>query len=522
MSVDAFLKPGRLQRTAIAIGLTLILSSLFNSPAAAKKIPTAPSKITKMEEASSTVTPLQWQELDGTEQTVLKGFTLATTFPEKDWWLRFNDPNLARYIDQALQQNPDLRVANLRVSQAKAAMAQVRAFQFPSLDIQGRYSRQRVGGAAVGANALPGGGALSGGSIVNSAAPSASGTPNTSFNLFSVPLVATYEVDVWGKNRMRTKSAHIAIDQQTQLARATALNLTSQVAGAYFNLLRLDAQIATAQALLANAQETMRIQQGLFQSGIIPYDGLLITSEDIATYEQTLVQATGQQGVFAHQLMMLTGAPPVAQEHIQRAKLDAIAFPGDIPTGVPSELITRRPDIVASELLLEQAKVNVSQARREFLPTMNLIGSFGFASRELSNLFDWKSHAANLTSVLNQSLFAGGARIANLKLQKSLAAQQVQNYQSTLLKAFQQVEDSIITLKADYGGYQQNLETIRFADKAVALNQSRFDSGISPKIAVLMAQRQQLQFEQLANQNKASSFVDLVNLYSALGGGYTP
>ena len=459
----------------------------------------------------------QWQELDKTDNGSLQGFLLQSAFPDPDWWLQFKDPHLRHYIEQALQQNPDLRIANLRISQAKAAMAQVRAIQFPSLDIQGRYTRQRVGGAAVGSNALPGGGALTGGSLVNSATPSVSSTPNSSYNLYTVPLVATYEVDVWGKNRLKVKSARIAIEQQTQLARATALNLSTQVAAAYFNLLRTDAQIATAQALLANAKQTMAIQQGLFTSGIIPYDGLLLTAEDLAAYQQTLVQANGQQGLYAHQLMFLTGAPPVTQEHIERADLQALVFPSDIPTGIPSELIVRRPDIVASELLLKQSAINVSEARREFLPTINLVGSFGFASRELANLFDWKSHAASLTSVLNQSLFAGGAHFANLKLQKSLAAQQIQAYQSTLLKAFQQVEDSIVTLKADYGGYQQNLVAIRFADKAVALNQSRFNMGISPKLAVLMAQRQQLQFQQLANQNKASSLVDLVNLYSALG-----
>jgi NodT family efflux transporter outer membrane factor (OMF) lipoprotein len=452
---------------------------------------------------------------------VLKNFNLQSTFPNRDWWRNFQDSHLEMYIDQALRNNRDSKVANLRVSQAKAAMQQVRALQLPTLDVQSRYSRQRVGGAAVSSTSLPGGGALTGGSLVNSATTSSSGTPNSSFNLYTVPLIATYEVDLWGKNRTKTRSARLGIEQQTQLARAMSLNISTQVATAYLNLLRLDSQIATAKALLENAQQTMAIQQLLFQSGIRSYDSLLITAEDIAGYQQTLTQAEGQRGVYAHQLMMLSGEPPVTAENIQRAHLEDIAFPADIPIGVPSELLTRRPDVMASELAMKQSYVNVSEARREFLPTINLVGSLGYASRELAQLFDWKSHAGSLTSVLDQSLFSGGAKLANLRLQKSLALQQIQNYQGVLLRAFQQVEDSLVTMKADYGGYQQNQLAVQASEKAVGLTESRFKLGISPKLDILTARRQLLQFQQVANQNKASYLVDLVNLYSALGGGNT-
>jgi NodT family efflux transporter outer membrane factor (OMF) lipoprotein len=486
--------------------------------------PLKAGKITmsSLEAAPKEITPQRWEELEAANANVLKDFNLQTAFPNKDWWRNFKDPNLEEYIDQALMNNRDLKVANLRVRQAQATMQQVRAALLPTLDAQGRYSRQRVGGAAVNSTSLPGGGTLTGGSLVNAAQTSASGTPNTSFNLYSVPLVATYEVDPWGKNRMKYKSARLGIDQQQQLARAMALNISTQVATAYLNMLRMDAQIETSQALLDNAKKTMTIQQLLFQSGIVSYDGLLITAEDIANYQQNLTQAQGQLGVYTHQLMQLRGQPPVASEHIQRAKLEALQFPGDIPTGVPSELITHRPDVVAGEIAMKQSYVNVSEARREFLPTMNIVGSFGFASRELSQLFDWKSWAGSLIGVLDQSLFAGGAKVANLRLQKSLALQQIQNYQGTLLRAFQQVEDSMVTLKADYGGYQQNLEAIALSEKAVKLTEIRYKNGISPRLDTLTARRQLLQFQQVANQNKASSLIDLVNLYSALGGGYTP
>jgi NodT family efflux transporter outer membrane factor (OMF) lipoprotein len=495
-----------------------------HAPVPLEQKPLKAGKITMsaIEAAPKEITPQRWEELESSDLSALKDFNLQTAFPNRDWWRNFKDPYLEESIDRALLNNRDLKVANLRVRQAKAAMQQVRATQLPTLDIQGRYSRQRIGGAGVTSTSLPGGGALTGGSLVNAGVTSASGTPNTSFNLYSVPLIATYEVDLWGKNRMKVKSARMSIEQQSQLAKAMALNISTQVATAYMNLLRLDAQISTAQALLDNGKQTMAIQQLLFESGISSYDALLITSEDLAGYQQNLTQAQGQLGVYAHQLMLLRGEPPVAAENIQRAKLSAIQFPTDIPTGIPSELITRRPDIVASEIAMRQTYVNVSEARREFLPTINLVGSLGYASRDISNLFDWKSHTGNLISVLDQSLFSGGAKIANLRLQKSLALQQMQNYQGALLRAFQQVEDSLVTMKADYGGYQQNLLAIQFSEKAVKLNDNRYKLGISPRLDTLTARRQLLQFQQVANQNKASSLVDLVNLYSALGGGYTP
>ena len=472
----------------------------------------------------ATAPPTLWAELSSSGQNVLAPFTLSQEFPDQQWWQNFHDPHLATYIQRALTFNPDLQNAVLRISESQALMRQVRAAMFPTVNLQGTFIRQRTGGAALagsnntlGSNQIGTGGTGAGANQL----PNLS-IPNTTYNIFSVPIVASYQLDLWGKNYLLTQSAKKVVEEQKQAARALALTLITNVATAYFNLLKADSQIQVLNSLIQNTQQTLSIQQQLFQTGISAYDPLLLTAENLATYQQSLTQAQGQQALYAHQLMIITGMNPKTQTDIQRLSLDAINFPAQIPVGVPGELVTRRPDIIQNELALEKAGIDVREARREFLPTINLTGSFGFASRELSQLFDWKNHAASLISQASQSLFTGGAKMANLKLQKVRAEEQLKYYQSNLLHAYQQVEDSLSLLKADYGGYRTSLQEIDISNQAVNLSETRFKQGISPKTDWLNAQRQLLTFQQTAQQNKANSLIDLISLYGSLGGGYTP
>lgn len=463
--------------------------------------------------------PIIWAELSHAQSQPLSPFQLAQEFPDKQWWQTFHDPNLESYILAALSANPDLQNAVLRISEAQALMRQQRAIQFPSVALQSNYIHQHTGSAALGTNTSNLVSSNSSSSVNQIPTISSAGL---TYSIYSVPIVASYQMDLWGKNYLLTKSAKKVVEEQRQAARAIALTLVTNVASAYFNLLKADSQIQVLNDLVTNTQQSLDIQQQLFQTGITPYDPMLLTAENLASYQQTLIQYQGQQGIYAHQLMVLTGRNPKAYTDIPRLSLDALQFPSSIPVGIPGELVTHRPDIVQNEIALEKADIDVREARREFLPTLTLTGSFGFASRELDQLFNWKNHAASLIGQAGQSLFTGGAKTAYLQLQKVRAQEQLRIYQSTLLHAYQQVEDSLSSLKADYSGYQTNLQEIEISKHAVTLNETRFRQGISPKLDWLTAQRQLLTFQQVAQQNKANSLIDLVSLYGALGGGYTP
>jgi multidrug efflux system outer membrane protein len=342
------------------------------------------------------------------------------------------------------------------------------------------------------------------------------------YSLFSFPLQANYELDLFGKNHLKVASAKKMEQEVEQDRRVVELAITSAVAGAYVNLIQTDALIQTTQALVDNLSEIIQLDQQLFQVGVIPYDNVYLAQEDYALYHQNLSLYKGQQAVFAHQLSVLTGITPQTEQTMKRVTLDKLDFPQVLPIGVPSELLTRRPDIIEAELALEKAHIDVKEARREFFPTIDLTGQFGFQTTSLASIFAWGSKFLEAAGTLTQPLYTGGFNTANLHYQKAVALEQLNNYHNVLLSAFQDVEDSLALLKANYGEYQANLSQIKSSQGFINIADTRYTIGVGTKLDLLNTQRQLLTYQIVAEQNKGQSVIDLVSLYKALGGGYSP
>ena len=312
-----------------------------------------------------------WQEQKSYEGTTLSGTLVKNTFPEHDWWKQFNDDILNGYVSTALINNLTLRAAASRIDEARALVGEAKAARLPSFAIENDFERLRTS------------------DNISTSQTADTGTKvpsNNSINLYNFPLSVNYELDLFGKNKLKVQSAKKTEEEAIQEQRVITLTVTSEILGAYFNFIQTDASIKTTNALINNLNETLKLKQQLYKGGVISYDDILTTEQDLSHNKENLTEYEGQRSVFAHQLCILTGAKPLQENQIKSSTIDQLNFPKDIPVGIPSQLLTHRPDVVEAELALEKANIDVKEARREFFPSINLAGDFGFSAIKLASI----------------------------------------------------------------------------------------------------------------------------------------
>lgn len=457
------------------------------------------------EETSLKVRTQTWAESQGFPIGT-KGFDLTVDFPEAQWWDQYNDAVLTGYIQQALTSNLDIKMAQSRIEQADRAARIIFARQLPQVYLLGSYAR--VKGSE------------------NILSPEGnSGSENTFFgggwtNIYILPLIAQYELDVFGANRSKTRSARKTAEASRFDSRTVMLSVASRVAGTYFNLLTVDKSLQVQNNLLKVVQGVLQHRQYLYEHGISSYDDVLVSQQNVSAVQANIAEIQRLQSLLVHQLCILMGEPPISQNNFIRNSLDNLVLKRELPVGTPSTLLTRRPDILSAEALLQRANIDVSTARREFFPTFNLIGLYSYASSDLSRLFDWDSVIASASASVVQSVFTGGRKVANYKLQKAVAKEALQQYHKTVLTAFQEVEDSISQLSSDDTKYRQSSQDVASAVQQVQLSSNRLAEGTESQLDLLLSQQQELLYRQQEVQRKGELLVDNVNLYKSLGGGF--
>jgi len=421
------------------------------------------------------------------------------TSPAADigWSQFFNQPDMQQLIALSLKNNRDLRVAALNVDTARAAFQIDRAALFPTLDANGSKSVQRLPGSvdSIGQN-----GAIS--------------------NQFSANLgVSSYELDLFGRVRsLRDKGLETYL-ATAATQRATQISLVSQVASGYLSL-------AADSDLLKLAVDTAKSQQDSYDLTKRSYDGGISTAQDLAQAEMTvrsaqadIAQYTRQvrQDVDALTLLVGTTIPP---QLLANATLNQNwNFPAT-PAGLPSDLLTRRPDIIAAEHTLKAANADIGAARAAFFPRITLTGTAGTESSSLSNLFHGGSGAWSFIPSISVPIFDGGVNLANLHIAKDTKKIEIANYEKAIQTAFQEVSDGL----AGEATYNDQLASIQQEEDAnqrnYSLAQLRFTSGVDNYLTVLVAQRSLYSAQQTLITTKLGQLNQDINLFKALGGGW--
>lgn len=409
------------------------------------------------------------------------------------WWEFFRDDQLKSLIEIALQENRDLQIAVARIEEARALLGFSRADQFPRLDGSGNARRTDPSEEAV-----------------NFAAE-----PRNDFGLFGD---LTFEVDIWGKLRRATEAQRAQLLGTEYARRAVTIALLSDVATAYIRLIGLDDRYTISKETYNNRKGATAIIGARFEKGIIPELDLnqaQIEEADAAVAMSLLEREIRQT---ENALSVLLGRMPF---RIPRSSALARqeALPST-PSAFPAELLERRPDLLAAEETVKAAVARIGVAEAERLPSINLLGFIGLQSRDVSDLltrdaFTWGIGADALGPLID---FGKGA--SAVEVREAQALQAYKNYEQSVLRAVQEVEDALIairTFKEELGFRTFQVDAAR---NAARLSRARYDEGVTSYLEVLDIERSLFQAELGASLNRQNYLNAITQLYKALGGGW--
>ncbi|MGA3162937.1 MAG: AdeC/AdeK/OprM family multidrug efflux complex outer membrane factor [Verrucomicrobiota bacterium] len=424
--------------------------------------------------------------------------TNATAVPAADigWREFFRDPRLRRLVELALTNNPDLRVAVLNVEQSRAQYRIQRAALFPEIDATGTGTRQR----------LP-------------ADLSGTGKPLTA-SQYSLSLGTTsYELDLFGRVRSLKAEALENYFATMEARRSAQIALVAEVGNAYLLERAVTGQLAVARQTLTAVRASYELIKSSYEAGVVSEldlrtaEGQVQTARsNVATYEQQLARAEDD-------LVLLVGRP-LPKDLPPPQPLNSLDCLSDVPAGLPSDLLQRRPDILAAEHQLKAATASIGAARAAFFPTITLTASAGTASSQLDNLFAPGSGAWLFSPQITLPIFTAGRNLANLDVAKISKLIEVANYEKSIQTAFREVSDALAArattaVQIDAGEALVNAEQRRYE-----LAEARFRQGVDSYLNVLSAQQDLYTAQENLIQFQFSRLSNLINLYQALGGGW--
>jgi multidrug efflux system outer membrane protein len=432
----------------------------------------------------------------------------GTAAADIGWREFFPDPQLQQLIALALDNNRDLRVAALNVQSAQAQYRIQRSDLLPTISATGSEDAEHYPGSVLAAQS--GGSAAAAGAI-----PSGGATLRT----YNVGLGFTsYELDLFGRIRSLDHAALQQYFGYQETQRSVQLTLIAEVAAAYLSVLADQTLFDLTRQTLKSQYDSYDLTQKLFAHGATTELTLRQVETTVDTAKASLAQYLRQMAQDRDALQLLLGAP-IPPEIDFSEGLDRADVVAELKEGLPSDVLVRRPDVLAAEHQLLAANADIGAARAAFFPRVSLTGSFGTASSQLSGLFKDGSEAWTFNPTISVPLFTAGANIANLDLSKLQRDTNVAQYEKAIQTAFREVQDGLAargTLN-DQLAAQQALVTAS-AD-AYRLSDMRFRGGVDSYLNALDAQRSLFSAQQELQQVRLTRLQNLVTLYKALGGG---
>ena len=416
--------------------------------------------------------------------------------PKGNWWELFGDTKLNSLETQAALANQELKAAVARVDESRSVARVARGDLLPSLDFNPKYTRQRYS-----PNENPSFG-------------------NLTANAISTPLDLSYEVDLWGQVRRGFEGARADAQASADMYFNVLLTLQSDVAQNYFALRSLDAEISTVTDTVGLRQEQVRLTQGRFDGGIGSELEVAQAQTELATTEAEAASLAQRRDELENAIAVLVGEHPSTFKLIATDQKEWNPEPPEIPAGLPSDLLQRRPDVATAERQLASANAKIGVAKASFFPVLTLTGSGGFLSGDVDTLFNWSSRTWAIGPSLSLPIFAGGRNRANFERAKAAFAESVANYREQVLVAFSDVENSLARIQHLSVQAEAQRRAVTNARRAASLAQDRYRSGIVSYIEIVDADREALAAERSNAQLTGQRLIASVQLVKALGGGW--
>ena len=429
-------------------------------------------------------------------QPVQQGESFANT----PWWELFEDPQLQELIRIALEENQDLGIAAARVEEFRAVLGVTRADQFPTVDITA------TGAQTEGSdNVFPG---------------SVPGFGNDKVENYRLSADVFWELDLFGRLRRSTEAARAQLLATEEAQRSITISLVASVASSYMLLRDLDAQLEIARRTESTRTDSLGIIQARFDKGTVPKLDVNQAEIELAVASAAVAAAERAVTQTENALAVLLGRNPGA---IPRGlALEQQTLPPGIPSGLPSELLQRRPDVLASEaeLAAQTARIGIAQAAR--WPSLSLTGALGFESDDLSTLTDSGSDFWSAGLGIVQPLFNAGRNRSRVEAEEARTEQALLAYEQTVQRAFREVEDALVAVRTYRAEHEARRRQVAAARSAATLSRARYDGGVTSYLEVLDTERSLFNAELTESQTLRLYINAIIELYKALGGGWNP
>ncbi|BAV34149.1 RND transporter [Sulfuricaulis limicola] len=439
--------------------------------------------------------PAEWKAPEGQSAAALGA----------PWWKIYGDAQLDRMVDEALAHNANLAVAVARVDEARALLGETRSGQFPTVDAA--YSRDRTQSSLRTAMPLPPG--------VIRQRDNYRGTLNVS-----------YELDLWGRLRNATRAARAELLATEAAQETVRIALAADVVQAYYSLRSLDEQVAATQRSVTSRAESLALQKKRYDAGVISeFEYRQLEAEELAARAQLPVLES-RRARQENALAVLLGRSPRA---IYSDTVVATATPAEapareqalvVPTGLPSELLLRRPDLIEAEQRLIAANARIGAARAAYFPSLSITGFFGGESAAMSELFTGPAGTWQAAASLTQPIWNAGRVGAQVDAANARQRQALAQYQLAIQNAFRDVRDAIVAQSRTREQFEAEDKRAATLREALRLAKLRYESGVASQLDVLDAERNLLAAELNRSDALRAQRAAVADLFKALGGGW--
>jgi len=436
---------------------------------------------------------------------------------DPDWWNLFDDAQLTALERRVAAENLDVRVAATRLAESRAQLGVVRAAEFPTVNANASYTRQKASNVGVfsaapnplGANGASGN--TTGGLRSTNLAP---------FNVYQVGFDASWELDLWGGVRRSVESATASVQAAAEAQRATLLSSLAEVARDYIALRGIQTQLHIAADNVHTAEQSLQLTQQREAGGVTTDLDVANASAQLRTVTAEIPLLQQLEAATINALSLLLGQPPNALRAELEEPKPVPPVPPRVPVGVPSELARRRPDVVQAEAQLHAATATIGVAVAAFYPSVTLSGSIGLQSLQPAHFFSFNARDYAAGPGITIPIFQGGQLIATLQLREAQQEEAAVNYQKTVLQAWHDVDNALTAYQTEQARRDQLVLAVAQNQRALGLAQSRYQEGVADFLTVLDAERSLLFTQQQLSASTTNVSQNLVALYKALGGGW--
>ncbi len=400
------------------------------------------------------------------------------------WWGQFNDDILNDYIIKAVENNKDLKMATLTIDEYYQNVVGQRANELPTIH----------------AGFMPGYG----------------GFMEHEAGSFLLPIMASYELDLFGKNHNKTTAIRKLYEASILDEQAAYISIASSVGTVYINIVKLDAMVDLQEDIVKLRKEIFEIMSISNLEGLVSTSDLVKANQSYIQGVADLTDLKKQRTKLLHQLAVLTGDSPNNIEEYKRIDYKELAFSGNIPEFVNSDVIMKRPDYMKAEKMLEKAGIDVRVARKEMLPTLNLGGLMLFNATNLGSLFTTSNMLWGIGGGIMQPLFMGGRIKANLKAKKIAYEKSLKNYEKVNLTSMQEVNDSLVSINMDKEKLTKQKKIQELEKEDFAISQTRFAQGVIAKLDLNQMEENLLSVNKMVYSSEFDCMIDYISFYKAI------